>query len=231
MLLNFLYHDVNKEKYSNSLKILEKQFSYFSKKYNIVIPGDSLKPFKLNICLTFDDAYFSFYCFIFPLLKKLKIKALLAVPVKFIEDSFLKSKKTEKNKIYCTWKEIKEMSDSGLVSIASHSYSHKNLLEKNVDLEKEIVKSKLLIERKIKKEVNTFVYPFGKFNKKIHNLVKRNYRYIMRIGSSFNLGWNNMNDIIYRISSDNLKEIDEHLKFYKYFSYSWFYLLNTFRGR
>ena len=232
MLLTFLYHNVNRRKYSNSLEILQKQFLYFSKRYNIVVPGDPLKPFKLNICLTFDDAYFSFYHFIFPLLKKLKIKALLAIPVRFIENSSpSKSREMEINQTYCTWEEIKEMSDSGLVSIASHSYNHKNLLEKNIDLKKEIIESKLLIEKKIKKEVNTFVYPFGKFNKNIHNLVKKNYKYIMRIGSSFNLGWHNMNNIIYRINSDNLKRIDEHLKFYKNFSYSWFYLLNTFRGR
>jgi peptidoglycan/xylan/chitin deacetylase (PgdA/CDA1 family) len=131
----------------------------------------------------------------------------------------------------CTWEELKEMVDSGLVSVASHSYSHKNLLEKNIDLDLEIVQSKKILEEHLKTNISTFVYPLGKFNDQIHSFTKKHYKYAMRIGSSFNLSWQNINKISYRIISDNLKTIDEQTKKKKIISYIWFYLLNTIRGR
>lgn len=246
MILTFLYHCIEKEKYSNKIDIINEQFSYFSKKYNIVVPGDKLSFLKKNICLTFDDGYFDFYHYIFPILKKFNIKALLAIPVKFILDDTKIAPETRlavsysqamKKNIYlekapfCTWKEIEEMSNTGLVKIANHSYTHKNLLEDDADFEKEILLSKEILEKRLKKEIDTFVYPLGKFNSKVHNFTKNHYKYIIRIGSSFNLGWKNINNLIYRVISDNLKRKDEHLVYKKYLSYVWFYLLNTFRGR
>ncbi|KPK32655.1 MAG: hypothetical protein AMS24_03535 [Chlamydiae bacterium SM23_39] len=232
MVLVFLYHKIGKGKYSIPLKILEKQFLSFKKKYNIVIPGEKLKIFKLNICITFDDAYFDFYHLVFPLLKKYKIKAVLSIPTKYILE---KSKKTIKERLvsssfekinknaFCSWKEIKKMSDSGYVEIASHSYSHSNLITTN-NIEKEILLSKKILEEKIKKNISIFIYPFGKFNKKIHKLTKKNYRYIMRIGNTFNIGWKNLNKITYRISSNDLK-----MKNFIFYLYR--YIINIIRKR
>lgn len=246
MLLTFLYHHIGFGKYSNSINLLEENLAYLSKKYNIVLPKDKIDFFKLNICLTFDDAFFDFYHFVFPILKKLKIKALLAVPVKFILDDTnidqnirlsVSYKEAFEKEIYlkkapfCTWNELKEMSDSKLVQIASHSYNHQNLIDKNIDLDLEIIQSKKILEEKLQTKINTFVYPFGKFNKEIHNKVKKNYKFIMRIGSSFNLTWQNMNHMTYRIISDNLQMKDENLKFFKFANYLWNFLSNTIRKR
>ena len=246
MILTFLYHRIGNSKYSNSIEMLEKHLSYLKKKYNIVLPGETSAPIQVNICLSFDDAYFDFYHFVFPLLKKLNIKALLAVPVKYILESTtvdpdvrlsVPHKMATDDNIYksfapfCTWKELNEMAKSGLVQIACHSFSHKNLLLKELDLKLEIIESKKILENKLNLKISTFVYPLGKFNRKIHKLTKKHYIYAMRIGSSFNLSWQNINKIGYRINSDNLKSIDQNLKFSKMASYLWFYFLNVVRGR
>jgi len=245
MLLTFSYHRINSDKYSNSDKILEDHLSHIAKKYNVVLPDDKLNPFKLNICLSFDDAFYDFYKYVFPLLKKLKIKAILAVPIKYIldttsidEGSRLKVpyKDAMKNDTYktkapfCTWQEIKEMVDSKLVKIASHSYNHVNLIE-STNLDLEIVKSKEILEKKLQTEITTFVYPMGKFNEKIHKKVKEHYKYVMRLGSAINFSWQNISSITYRIMSDNLKTKNENLKLKNYISYFWFFFLNTFRKR
>ena len=237
MLIAFLYHRVSDGKYANPIEVIEKQFTYLSKKYKIIVPSDKINLLKLDICLSFDDAYYDFYHYVFPLLKKLNIKAQLAVPVKFIQDSTeidpeirlsvpygkaMKDKNFLKKVPFCTWQEINEMASSGLVNIASHSYSHKNLLENDIDLNIEIIQSKKILEDKIKQKISTFVYPFGKFNENIHKFTKKHYKYVMRIGSTFNLTWQNINKISYRIISDNLKTIDEHLKLVKGISYVWF---------
>ncbi len=246
MLLTFLYHRVSIGKYANTEKQIYEHLKYLSQKYKIVIPQDKINLFKLNICLTFDDAYFDFYKYVFPLLKNLKIKAVLAVPIKFIqEDTYLDDKtrlsvtyhEAMKNDNYktkvpfCSWKEIKEMHDSGLVYIASHSYNHKNLLKDKVDFNLEIKESKKFLEKKLNTKIDTFVYPLGKFNEEIHKCVKKHYKYVMRIGSAINFSWQNITGITYRIISDNLKSKEEHLKIKRYISYLWFFFLNSFRKR
>jgi len=246
MLLTFLFHRVNVGKYSSNPEIIKNLFAHLKKHYKIVTPENKLNPFRQNICLTFDDGYFDFYHHVFPLLKELNIKAVLSIPVKFIlEDTDIDSKirlnvsyhEAMKNDTFikkapfCTWKELKEMSDSNLVYIASHSYSHKNMLQNDVDLEKEIIFSKRILEEKLKKPIDTFVYPLGKFNDSIHKFVKIHYKYVMRIGSAINFSWQNMNKITYRIICDDLKRKNQFLKPYNYISYLWFFFLNTFRKR
>ena len=246
MLLTFLYHHIGNSKYSNSNEMIDSHFSFLKKNYKIVVPGDKLPPFHTNICLTFDDAYFDFYHFIFPLLKKFNIKAVLAVPVKYIVNSqhIDPAKRLDmphnmapnegickSGGQFCSWEELEEMSKSELIHIASHSYSHKNLLEKDINLELEIIESKKILENNLNIKVSTFVYPLGKFDRKIHKMTMEHYKYAMRIGSTFNLSWQNINKIGYRINSDNLKSIDQNFKFFKFISYLWFYLLNAIRGR
>lgn len=232
MVLVFLYHKIGNEKYAIPINILEKQLLSFKKKYNIVIPGEKLRFFKLNICITFDDGYFDFYHLVFPLLKKHQIKAVLSIPIKYILEKSQKKiedrlgptsfKKINKD-TFCTWQEIKEMVDSKYVEIASHSYSHNNLTNSN-NLEKEVISSKQVIEEKIKKKIFIFTYPFGKFNQKVHRLTKKHYQYIMRIGNTFNLGWKNSNNMIYRVSSNEVNIKNFIFYFFKY-------IINVIRKR
>lgn len=210
MLVTFLYHEAkDPEALQTHLKSLSK--------YPIVLPGDSVPFFRRSFCLTFDDAYADFYHVVFPLLKKLKMRALLAVPVKFILPSTdlpiqerLSCKNPMQGNLYrekapfCTWEEIREMQESGYVQIASHSFSHPDLSQKEVDLEKEIVHSKRILEERLGIRIDTFVYPFGKFTKEVHAFTRKHYRFAMRIGSACNLSWGNGKQLIYRISRDKL---------------------------
>lgn len=244
MLITFLYHRVGSGKYANSKELIENQLLYLSKKYNIVLPGEKVSLFKINICLTFDDGFYDFYHFVYPILKKLKIKALLSVPVHFILDhttidpqtrlsiSFKDAMNSPLEKApFCTWEELKEMSDSKLVQIASHSYNHKSLTDNNIDIDLEIVNSKKILEEKLKTKISTFVYPLGKFNDQIHKKVKEHYKFAMRIGTGINFSWQNINSITYRIMSDNLTTMKQNLKLKRFISYFWFFFLNTFRKR
>lgn len=219
MLLTFLYHRVHTGKYSNTLKMMEENLRYLKENYPILLPGDPIPHLKTSICLTFDDAYFDFYEFVFPLLKALKIPAVLGVPVKFILDT---------SRPFCTWKELKEMASSGYVQIASHSYSHVDLTGKDVDLSQEIVSSKKILSEKLGLPIQTFIYPFGKFNRKVHCEVMKHYSYAMRIGNAANFSWSKLN---YRICSDRLNEKDELLKKRKLPQYLFNYMINRARGK
>lgn len=246
MLLTLLYHRVGDVKYSNSYEMFIEHLNHLKENYPIVIPGDNLSSFLLQVCLSFDDAYYDFYHYLFPLFKKWKIKTVLSVPVGLIQQSTdvpshqrlkVSYKETMNEEVirekvpYCTWEELKEMADSGLVHFASHGFHHKNLLSKEADLEKEIIISKEILEQKLQVPIQTFVYPLGKFDSSIHQCVKEYYTYIMRIGSAANLSWQNSSGVIYRIQGDSLMSKDAPFKLKKWPSYLWFYLLNTLRKR
>ncbi|PHM37546.1 poly-beta-1,6-N-acetyl-D-glucosamine N-deacetylase PgaB [Xenorhabdus innexi] len=80
------------------------------------------------VLLTFDDGYSSFYRRVFPLLKAYNWPAILAPvgiwvdapPGKPVDFGGLKVPRER----FTTWEQVAEMSRSGLVEIASHTYQH-----------------------------------------------------------------------------------------------------------
>lgn len=217
MLITLLYHRAFECQYGNRLEMLEKHFLYLKKHTHITLPFQPLKKTKLNVCITFDDATYDFYAFVFPLLKKHKIKALLSVPTGFISASETLSGETRLKELkrfpntstnpscYCSFAEIAEMSSSGLVEIASHSVNHKDLTSDGVDVEYEVKHSKAMLEAALNKKIECFVYPYGRYNKKVHDTVKKYYKMAMRIGNGVNLNWNS--SLHYRINADGKKKV------------------------
>ena len=246
MILVLLYHRINNLQYSNSLRMFQSHIRFLSENYPVVMPGDPLTTGKIKICLTFDDAYFDFYHYVFPLLCELKIRALLAVPAKYIiekttvEDSArlqvpydeaMKEGTYQEKAPFCTWAELTQMVESGYVEVASHSYSHSNLTGDDADLDGEIVRSKALLEGRLHREVTTFVYPYGKVNRAVHLLASQHYRFTMRIGSALNKDWDNGRRMIYRVNADRLPEPMYPLRMRNLAKYFLKYLSNTVRGR
>jgi len=210
-----MYHHLNSDRCSNDIDIFESHLKYISENFNSTFPTDNL-PMK-PICLVFDDGYYDFYTLIFPLLKKYNIKALLAVIPKYILDDCNNSDeqrlnyehndlfKHYKDGTFCTYNELKEMIDTALVQVVSHSYTHKNLVEDEINLEEELVLSKKILEDKLNIKVESFVYPFGKYNQSILDETMKYYKYSFRIGNGINKDFTGVNGVIYRIDGDNLE--------------------------
>jgi len=215
-----MYHHVESDRCSNNLKIFDKHLEFISQNFISVFPTFDTLP-KNAICLVFDDGYYDFYKYIYPLLKKYQLKALLAVIPKFILDDTEREDMSRlsyehnvlleeyENATLCTYKELQEMSDSGLVQIVSHGYSHENLEEDNVDLKVELLKSKEIIEKKLGIKVESFVFPFGKYNQKILDETMKYYKYSFRIGNAVNKDFKGVKGVIYRIDGDFLKTSHE----------------------
>jgi peptidoglycan/xylan/chitin deacetylase (PgdA/CDA1 family) len=246
MLLILMYHRINASKYSNRLDIFLSHLRFLTERYPIVLPGDALRGEKISVCLTFDDAYFDFYHYVFPLLGEFKIRALLSVPVKYIVDSTAVDSNTRlsvpsheamvndvhiRKVPFCTWDELSKMAASGLVEIASHSHSHRDLTNPGVDLREEIVGSKMRLEERLHQKITTFVYPIGKVNRQLHSLVARNYPFAMRIGSASNKDWHNTKGLLYRINGDGLSDPAEPFTRTRLSGYLFKYFMNTIRGK
>lgn len=79
------------------------------------------------VLLTFDDGYKSFYERVFPLLKAFNYPALSAICGIWIDtegkEGLYHTNSKIKREEFMTWAQIKEVYDSGLVEIASHTYN------------------------------------------------------------------------------------------------------------
>lgn len=244
MLLALLYHKIGSGKYANSLETLDAHFKWIASCYPTVLPGEPFSK-KLSVCLTFDDAFFDFHYYVFPLLQKYNLKALLAVPTAYIPDETNLSPEERLEKVqefpdkgppisspaFCTWNELKALSESPLIQIASHSLHHRPLTSKHVDPENELAASKMLLEDKLALPITSFVYPFGLWNKEVHTLAKKHYTHIFRIGNAHNISWTNTNNLLYRINADELPSASSPFSPLSRIKHSARFLLNTARGK
>ncbi len=113
---------------------------------------------------------------------------------------------------FCTWEELERMVSSGLIQIASHSHLHRDMTSPEVDVAFEASESKRLLERRLKCQVSTFVYPFGKVNAAAHLAVRQNYAHEMRIGSALNRNWLSWKQPLCRVPADNVPDISQILR-------------------
>ncbi len=183
MFLALLYHKATPE--------LVRHLEWIASRYRTLHPGDPILP--RSICLTFDDATADFYHEIYPHLQKHSLKALLAVPTGLIDTPG-----------HCTWDQLRELAASPLITIASHSATHPNMTDPNVDLTREILGSKRALEQELSCPISTFVYPYGRYNSSIHREVMQHYDYIMPIRSAYNNTWDHPEKMVFRVPADEL---------------------------
>lgn len=127
------------------------------------------------IMITFDDGYYNNYLYAFPLIKEYDCKIILS-PIGKQCDIYSENKNKNPNYAHCSWDELKEMKDSGLVEIQNHSYNMHTITKsrcgtkknKNETFEKyqytfsndiNLMQSK--VEDYLDFTPNTFVFPFG----------------------------------------------------------------------
>lgn len=122
------------------------------------------------IIVTFDDGYLSNYEIAFPILKRLNIPATI-----FIVTSTVGAKAGDGvvSTSHFTWAQAKEMQESGIIDIHSHSHTHRNMTQLSpAELQEELRISRYLIERNLGKNCFVFSYPFGGYNETTSNLAR-----------------------------------------------------------
>jgi len=155
--------DINPDLFEGHLKALKEASykTYFVKEIPDILEG-KIEYSSHSAVLTFDDGYKDFYTVVFPLLKKYQMKATIYIIVNFIG-----------RRGFMNEKEIKEVLDSGLVELGSHTLDHLYLkLTPGSTARKQIFESKKILEEKFKVKIETFAYPYGAFSKKTVDLVK-----------------------------------------------------------
>lgn len=241
-LLVLMYHRISDTTRPGSIEHFRSHIEQLASQWPIVTPGEPLTG-PINVCLTFDDAYFDFYHYVFPLLEKLKLKAVLGVPTAFIPEKTEASSQTRLSVPYpaaleppfhrdkgplCTWSELKEMASSGYVQLASHSQTHCHLARDECNLADELVASKALIEAQCGQTVNTFIYPFGNLSRSLAKQVAKHYPYSMRIGGAINHSWSSL---LYRVDADAFWPSNLPIQTKDLVRYTRRYWFNRLRGK
>lgn len=222
MLAVLMYHDVTPDngKYANHPDRLHAHLEHIRARYPVVLPGDPL-PRGLSVCLTFDDAHAGFFHFVYPLLQAMKLRAVVGVSTDFIlDDTSVPMRQRirtssqaarsgaglQDRACFCTWKELREMHDSGLIQVACHSAGHVDLTRPGIDLEREIPGAGRIIADQLGVFPKTFVFPLGRVNPAVMGTTSRFYPYRMRIGAALNRDWHNPGGLLYRLQGDGLQD-------------------------
>lgn len=117
------------------------------------------------ILLTFDDGYAGHYEYVYPLLKKYGYPAVFSIYTAKV------GKKMGRSSM--TWEQVREMAADPLVTIASHSVSHRVMPDLTAaEVERELVESKQILEQALGKPIRYFTYPEGKYNPDIAKAVQ-----------------------------------------------------------
>ncbi len=209
-----MYHRAQAGRHGNPAEMLDAHFAHIARHYACVLPGEALDDSRLNVCLSFDDAYFDFHAIVHPLLEKHGLKALLAVAPAVIPDE-MKAPESERLALsahdafsdplrrgFCTWSELHALARSGRVAIAAHGRTHVRLDSERVDLSREIVEPRAWLEERLDIPVESFVYPFGRFSEQAHALAQRHYEFSFRIGQASNENWDG--PMLYRVDADEM---------------------------
>ena len=136
---------------------MEAQLKYLTENgYDPIFFSDlpHLNQYKKPVILTFDDGYNNNYTDLYPLLQKYNVKVTIFVIPSSVGGQYS-----------MTAAQIKEMADSGLVSIQSHTQDHKELASLSADQQKQqFAQSQLAIARMTGRIPSVLSYPSGSYD-------------------------------------------------------------------
>jgi peptidoglycan/xylan/chitin deacetylase (PgdA/CDA1 family) len=174
------YHrfDDSGRKLAVSAAQFEAQLAFLTDHGYTVVPLSGLVAFlrgeaplpRRSVVLTIDDGYRSTYEVAFPLLRKYGHPATVFVYTDFVGRGGL------------TWDQLREMQDSGLISIQAHSKTHadltaglegESLADYRARIAREVLEPAEVLETHLGAPRTTYAYPYGNTNRPVVEEVRR----------------------------------------------------------
>ena len=174
----FMYHFVREDtgdyEYPENMmrpSMLKSQLQYLKdNNFETIYISDieNIHEYQKPVALTFDDGWEDFYINAFPLFKEYNMKATLYVITSLIGTPG-----------YCNLNELRELKESGIVDIQSHTVSHPRLALLTLEnAKKEMKDSKEYLKNNLDIDSDTICYPYGSFNGNVENIAKElGYKY------------------------------------------------------
>jgi peptidoglycan/xylan/chitin deacetylase (PgdA/CDA1 family) len=127
------------------------------------------------VVLTFDDGYLDTHATAYPLLSDRGLPFLIYLATESIETGVALGPGGAADPL--TWDQIREMIESGLVTIGAHTHRHTDLRSVSPDqVEEELATSDGLIEERLGERPSHFAYPWGYWSPQAARVVDERYQ-------------------------------------------------------
>jgi peptidoglycan/xylan/chitin deacetylase (PgdA/CDA1 family) len=143
------------------------------------------------VAVTFDDGSREIYEQAFPVLLRYRIPATIYLTTRYIEHQqrfdFGGYAHMASRPKPLTWAQVREMADSGLVSVGAHTHTHPDLTRLSMGaVRDEVERSHRLIADRVGRAPRHFAYPWGSFTPEIRQIVGEHFRTAVRGGCGKN---------------------------------------------
>jgi peptidoglycan/xylan/chitin deacetylase (PgdA/CDA1 family) len=145
----------------------EQHLAYLSETESAVNLGQALNGGPGGVVVTFDDGTADFHHTVLPLLVRYRVPALLYLATGAVSD-------LDES---LSWSQLREAVSTGLVSVGSHTHSHRALSNATLsEAEAEMWRSKELVEDRLGRPCDHFAYPFGVASPVAENAARRLFK-------------------------------------------------------
>jgi poly-beta-1,6-N-acetyl-D-glucosamine N-deacetylase len=153
---DMVWYDTTPEEFERNIAWLRGRKSTFISLDQLRYHLTQNKPLpKDAVALTFDDNHQGFYDYIYPIIRREKIPVAIFVHTDFV------GRQTGRKRM--SWKTLKQLSRDPLITIGSHTKSHRVLAElPQAEQRRELLESKWILERQLGKPIVYVAYPEGK---------------------------------------------------------------------
>jgi peptidoglycan/xylan/chitin deacetylase (PgdA/CDA1 family) len=181
------------------------------------------------VLLTFDDGYEDNYRFLFPLLQKHRMKAVIYIlGDRKHKNNFWDIPQGEAEAALLSPAQITEMQKSGWVEFGSHSMNHRHLTQVSPkDLDREVEGCKKSLENFLQKPVLSFAYPYGELNDRVK---KRTAEAGYSFGVAVNSGPTRFGEDLMEIRRVHMFPKTSTFEYFKKTS-GWYLRYRRFRGK
>lgn len=191
---------------------LKEHLLLLKRRFTISFPEETESTITVN--LLFSHASADFYYNLFPFLTEHNIKAVLGASHRYltpedVDKPSLKVRLTVPDTLafqddvfplsrpFCCYRELRELAHSSVIKIACHGNELKNCVTSPQCQDNEIIHSKELIEKIINQPIDSFVFPFGRYNGTAYRKAVSHYRFLFVKGSALNT--NRSSGLLFRI--------------------------------
>ena len=126
------------------------------------------------LVITFDDGYETVYKEAFPVLQRYGMSATVFLTVGDRKTGNGRLPSLE-GRSMLSWSDIREM-QRGRIDFGAHTLTHPDLTRLPLEqVQSEIFESKTVIENALSAPVDTFAYPFGRYDERCREIVRQNF--------------------------------------------------------
>lgn len=226
MRIVFAYGNISLSSDPDYFAELKNHLLALKQRFAVVFPEETRKGIHIN--LIFDHSSADFYYNLFPFLEANEIKATVGISPRYISqdtacDTPLAKRLSMPDGLvfqddifpivhpFCSRKELLSLLRSPFIKPACHGNALKNCVTSPQCHESEIILSKESLEQALNQTIDSFIFPFGRYNRESYLKAQSHYRFIFVNGNTINPS--NKPGRIFRIPLNDLPSLRKLFSF------------------